>query len=116
MLRFDIYAGSFTKNDQLTASPFKNSFLFIPNVTFSVADQVLPALNNAGANQRRSLEALEGSNESYARGYVDDIYSKWLEDMGLMDETERRATTNLTLGYVTTDVCFTSFFSECCFH
>jgi len=102
--RFDIYAGSFTKNDQLTASPFADAFLFIPNVTFSVANQVLPTLNNAGANERRAMmEARE--HELYGRGDVDTVYSKWLEEMDKKnDGMERRAAQNLTLGYVTTDV------------
>lgn len=103
--RFDIYAGSFTKNDQLTSSPFADSFLFIPNVPFSVANQVLPTLNHVGATQRRAMmEARE--HELYGRGYVDTIYSKWLEEMDKMnDGIARRAAQNLTLGYVTTDVC-----------
>ena len=105
-LRFDVYAGPFTKNDQLTASPFTDSFLFIPNVTFSVANQVLPALNNAGANERRALE--DRKHELYARGYVENVYRAWLEDMDRRNGIERRAATNLTLGYVTTDVCRTS--------
>lgn len=102
--RFDIYAGSFTKNDQLTASPFADAFLFIPNVTFSVANQVLPTLNNAGANERRAMmEARE--HELYGRGYVDTVYSKWLEEMDKKnDGMARRTAQNLTLGYVTTDV------------
>ncbi|KAF8161382.1 Metallo-dependent phosphatase-like protein [Crassisporium funariophilum] len=102
--RFDIYAGSFTKNDQLTASPFADAFLFIPNVPFSVAEQVLPALNNAGANERRALE--EREEELYARGYVDMVYQKWLEEMDERhDGIERRSAKNLTLGYVTDDSC-----------
>lgn len=102
--RFDIYAGSFTKNDQLTASPFADAFLFVPNVTFSVANQVLPTLNNAGANERRAMmEARE--HELYGRGYVDTVYSKWVEEMDKKnDGMARRAAQNLTLGYVTTDV------------
>ena len=112
-----MYSGSFTKNDQLTASPFADSFLFIPNVTFSVANQVLPTLNHAGANQRRALDVLEErEKELYARGYVDTVYRRWLEEMDRRNEIERRAATNLTLGYVTTDVGSTSFFSECRFH
>ena len=107
--RFDIYAGSFTKNDQLTVSPFNNAFLFIPNVTFSDASQILPNLNNAGASQRRAvMEELEARElESYGKGYVDMVYRKWLEEMDAgNDGFERRAAQNLTLGYVTADVCF----------
>jgi hypothetical protein len=103
--RFDVYAGSFTKNDQLTASPFVDSFLFIPDVPFSVANRVLPTLNNAGANERRAMmEARE--HELYGRGYVDTVYRKWLEEMDKRnDGMARRAAQNLTLGYVTIDVC-----------
>jgi hypothetical protein len=50
------------------------------------------------------MEARE--HELYGRGYVDTIYSKWLEEMDKMnDGIARRAAQNLTLGYVTTDVC-----------
>jgi len=107
--RFDIYAGPFTKNDQLTVSPFNNGFLFIPNVTFSDASQILPTLNNAGASQRRAvMEELEARElESYGKGYVDMVYRKWLEEMDARNGGfERRAAQNLTLGYVTADVCF----------
>lgn len=84
--------------------------MFIPNVTLSVANQVLPSLNTAGANERRAIEILEErERELYARGHVDKVYSRWLEEMDSMNEIERRAATNLTLGYVTTDVRRTFF-------
>ncbi|KAI0039404.1 hypothetical protein FA95DRAFT_1585296 [Auriscalpium vulgare] len=104
VLRFDVYVGPFDKNDQLTASPFDDSFLYITNVTLDVANQVLPALNNAGANKKR--EVLEGREEElYRRGAVDMRYRRWLEGMHLRASEERRAATNLTLGYVTKDSC-----------
>ncbi|KAI0369047.1 hypothetical protein BV20DRAFT_424119 [Pilatotrama ljubarskyi] len=106
--RFDVYAGPFTKNDQLTASPFADAFLYIPEVPFSIANQVLPALNNAGANERRELRerALEREREMYARGEVDMRFLKWLEDMDRRSNgPERRAAQNATLGYVTHDDC-----------
>lgn len=102
--RFDIYSGPFTKNDQLTASPFVDIFQFIPNVPFSVANAVLPALNKAGANERRALFEKRNA-ELYGRGEVDTIYRKWLEEMDTRNNgIERRAANNLTLGYVTSDV------------
>lgn len=105
--RFDLYAGPFTKNDQLTASPFTDAFLFIPNVTLSVAEQILPALNGAGASSRRSVPELEEREEFlYERGYVDKRYMEWLEEMDRRGGIERRAAANLTLGYVTHDVSF----------
>ncbi|KAJ7905759.1 Metallo-dependent phosphatase-like protein [Mycena olivaceomarginata] len=106
-LRFDIYAGPFTKNDQLTASPFADSFLYIPNVPFSVANAVLPALNGAGADNRKRDEGVEA--ELWARGYVGTRYREWMESMARRDAElggeARRAAANLTLGYVTTDAC-----------
>ena len=97
--RFDVYAGPFDKNDQLTASPFDDAFLFIPNSTAGVANKILPALNGAGADERR--RAFE---ELYGRGHVEMVYRAWLEDMDRRDGLERRAAKNLTLGYVTSDV------------
>ncbi|KAJ7172261.1 Metallo-dependent phosphatase-like protein [Mycena filopes] len=106
-LRFDIYAGPFTKNDQLTASPFADSFLYIPNVPFAAANAVLPALNGAGADERRRDETVEA--ELWARGYVGTRYTEWLEEMYRRDVEQggeaRRAAANLTLGYVTSDAC-----------
>ncbi|KAH9042283.1 5'-nucleotidase, partial [Lactarius hengduanensis] len=101
-LRFDIYAGPFTKNDQLTASPFTNAFVFIAGVPLGVARAVLPALNGEGANGRRELAE---AAERYARGDVETRYRLWLEDMHARAEPERRAAQNLTLGYVTKDAC-----------
>ena len=94
-LRFDIYKGPFTKNDQLTASSFTDAFLYIADVPLDVASAVLPALNGEGANGRRELAA---------RGDVEMQYRNWLESMYARAGPERRAAQNLTLGYVTQDV------------
>ena len=105
--RFDVFAGSFTKNDLLTATPFKDTFKFIPNVSFSVAERVLSSLNDAGANERRAFQEVlqERENEFHARVYVDDVYRRWLKEMdSRRNQIELAAATNLTLGYVTTDV------------
>ncbi|KAH9039800.1 Metallo-dependent phosphatase-like protein [Lactarius pseudohatsudake] len=101
-LRFDIYSGPFTKNDQLTASPFADAFVFIAGVPLSVASAVLPALNGEGANSRRELAE---AAERYARGDVETRYRLWLEEMHARAGPERRAAQNLTLGYVTKDAC-----------
>ncbi|KIL68725.1 hypothetical protein M378DRAFT_157830 [Amanita muscaria Koide BX008] len=101
--RFDLYAGSFNKNDQLTISPFTDAFQFIANVSLSVASQVLPTLNGLSAAKR----SLDGS---YERGDVEHIYRAWLERMSRVNVWEERDTQtttkqNLTLGYVTQDSC-----------
>ncbi|KAJ7286059.1 Metallo-dependent phosphatase-like protein [Mycena rebaudengoi] len=107
-MRFDIYGGPFTKNDQLTASPFADTFLYIPDVPFSVASAVLPALNGAGEENRRRDEVVEA--ELWARGYVGTRYREWLQEMHNRDvtkgsEARRAAAQKLTLGYVTSDAC-----------
>ncbi|CCM03935.1 uncharacterized protein FIBRA_06087 [Fibroporia radiculosa] len=104
-LRFDVLSGSFTKNDQLTAAPFTDSFLYIPNITFSVASLVLPALNKAGADEKRSLEYMEREMEKYAMGDVSMRYNAWLEEMNERHMERRETTENLNLGYVTQDLC-----------
>jgi len=116
-LRFDLYAGPFTKNDQLTVSPFMDSFRFLSNVPFSIAEATVNTLNKAGANERRTSTSISGlshyeSIKRYAKGDVESIYKAWM--MGMTDRStgmERRATTsaNLTFGYVTKDVSTLSF-------
>ncbi|KAJ6537409.1 Metallo-dependent phosphatase-like protein [Mycena vulgaris] len=98
-LRFDIFAGPFTKNDQLTVLSYADPFLYISNVPFSVANGVLPVLNGApgaGVKNRKRDEAVEA--ELWERG-----------GYGGAEYGARRggtlAVANLTLGYVTTDAC-----------
>lgn len=101
--RFDIYAGTFTRNDQFTTSPFNDAFLYVPEIPFSVAKQVLPTLNAAGSNNRKRDLAVE--EEMYKRGNVDKRYWEWIEEMDKRNAgIEKRAAGNLTLGYVTSDV------------
>ncbi|KAL6305140.1 Metallo-dependent phosphatase-like protein [Sparassis latifolia] len=106
-LRFDIYGGAFTKNDQLTSAPFTDSFLYIPDVPFSVANQVLPALNGDGASEKRSTESLDREMERYARGDVSLRFDSWLREMDRKTGAQKRSSVpeNLTLGYVTEDGC-----------
>jgi hypothetical protein len=110
--RFDIYAGPFTKNDQLTVNPFLNGFQYMPDVPLRNANQVLAVLNQPISNSRRDggmSELEERERELYAAGDVEMVYRRWLEEMGArgMEEMRRRGvedTRNYTLGYVTKDV------------
>ncbi len=101
--RFDVYAGTFTKNDQLTASPFTDIFFYIPEVPRKVALDTLQMMNENGSeNRKRSLEREE---ELYRRGDVRARYMDWLSDMDQRSfGLGRRIANNLTLGYVTKDV------------
>lgn len=116
-LRFDLYAGPFTRNDQFTTSSFPDSFLYLPNIPLSIAEAAVNTLNDAGANERRSLSSATGVGlaemvgqyydtiKRYAKGDVDSIYQAWLMDMDKLSGIERREMVNLTLGYVTQDSC-----------
>ena len=105
-LRFDIYLGSFTKNDQLTASPFTDAFQYISGVPLGIAKAVLPILNGEGLNEKRGLFEQEArAAERYAHGNVEGLYMRWLAEMRSYAGPELGAAKNLTPGYVTHDVC-----------
>ncbi|KAJ3896383.1 Metallo-dependent phosphatase-like protein [Lentinula edodes] len=108
--RFDIYSGTFDKNDQISASPFTDAFMFIKDLPLGVAQEVLPALNAAGADERRKRDLgsvlRERESEMWKRGYVNMRYMEWLDEMDRRhDGAVKRASQNLTLGYVTSDSC-----------
>ncbi|EJD02037.1 uncharacterized protein FOMMEDRAFT_86703 [Fomitiporia mediterranea MF3/22] len=117
--RFDILKGAFTKNDQLTASPFTNSFLFVSGVEYGVAKQVVGKLNEeygADGKRKRSTRSTRRRGEwmktLYEKGDVEMRYNAWLEDMDLRyrvlsGELGRRDDNETvgTMGYVTTDSC-----------
>lgn len=109
-MRYDILAGSFTKNDQFVALPFADAFLVFPNVTFGIAKGVLDGLNGQSTDTKRAL--FEGrESQLYASGSVDHIYNAWLREMSQQYSAalERRALFGPrpvphSLGYVTNDV------------
>ncbi|THV06273.1 hypothetical protein K435DRAFT_645636, partial [Dendrothele bispora CBS 962.96] len=124
-LRFDIYSGPFTKNDQLTASPFADAFNYIPGVEWGVALGVRGALDEAGEARRirkrdGGLGGLGGlgnelekrEEELYRRGDVRKRYMDWMASQvrrhdtpDASDKDENEDEEDLTLGYVTTDSC-----------
>ncbi|OTA84953.1 hypothetical protein M434DRAFT_400273 [Hypoxylon sp. CO27-5] len=54
-VRFDMYKGPFTYDDQFIVSPFLDHFLYIPGVPYDIASNLLQSLNNAGASQKRNV-------------------------------------------------------------
>ena len=105
-VRYDVFKGSFTKNGAITALPFKDAFVYAPNVSASIAMQVENALNGVSAPEKRGLE--ERDVELYGRGSVQKRYDEWLREMSKRHYGfERRIAENLTYGYKTTDVGFT---------
>ncbi|KAI1076330.1 Metallo-dependent phosphatase-like protein [Whalleya microplaca] len=54
-VRFDMYKGPFTYDDSFIVSPFRDIFLYIPQVPYDIASKLLDSLNNAGASQKRDF-------------------------------------------------------------
>ncbi|EJD40221.1 hypothetical protein AURDEDRAFT_139045 [Auricularia subglabra TFB-10046 SS5] len=108
--RFDVLKGPFTLNDAFIVSPFYNTFVYIPDVPFNIARQVGPLLNVSDLPSKRSNGALfDLDTRTLERADVDAYYETWTHDMwhrfsGPSNEL-RRADSDLTLGYVTTDSC-----------
>ncbi|KZV60412.1 hypothetical protein PENSPDRAFT_760009 [Peniophora sp. CONT] len=98
-LRFDIFKGSFTKNDQLTVLPRTNVFLYIANITLSQGQKVLAGLNGDASVARRDLVKDSAEEEYEAR------YHEWIRDMAQAHFAKRDVAEDLTLGYVTEDSC-----------
>ncbi|KAG2141185.1 Metallo-dependent phosphatase-like protein [Suillus bovinus] len=99
-LRFDLYKGSFTKNDQLTIMQYKDTFLYIANVTSSIANQVLPALDSPAVMKRRRDE----TQAEFFSHEIDDTWDgAWSEEI---DDGGQEATSgDWSFGYVTKDSC-----------
>ncbi|KAF8485567.1 Metallo-dependent phosphatase-like protein [Gautieria morchelliformis] len=106
-LRFDLHAGSFTRNDQFIVSPFTDTFEYLDNVPSSVANKILDELNRSGlpARRKRDLEDDFEALELLNQGNPSAVYKKWMWDQWDQWNMEHRDPTNLTLGYVTKDAC-----------
>jgi hypothetical protein len=78
LLRFDIFKGTFTKNDQLIASPYNDSFAYIPNVPLSVAKQVPDEINknNGKVTKRKAKREENWEERMWRRGYVDHRFDE----------------------------------------
>ncbi|KAL4079062.1 Metallo-dependent phosphatase-like protein [Scleroderma citrinum] len=79
VLRYNIFKGPFTQNDQITASPYPDVIAYFPDVNFTVANNVTAWLNTHPtpcSNLRK-------------RGDIDAHYPIWLE----------KATSHVSLGH-----------------
>ena len=108
VLRFDMFAGTFDRNDQLTTSPFTDAFVYVPSVTYGTVKQVLAALNDASTSDKKRGLRKKWIQELYARGEIEMRYRAWLEEMYARSKTyglsPRDDAENATIGYTTTDV------------
>ena len=108
VLRYDIYAGEFDQNDQLTAAPYADGLWCIPNVPLADAVKAADNMNkphDAGSNGQAysSVDLREARRREIEK--VDMIHRNWLLQMSAQHaDQELLEQEDLTLGYVTTDV------------
>lgn len=104
-IRFDMYKGPFTYDDSFIVSPFRDAFLYIPDVPYAQASTLLNSLNNAGASGKRSLGYMPVERDICA----DPLVEPWSEvkrDGALSSSlrgVSRRQVVDLVPGYTTTD-------------
>jgi hypothetical protein len=101
-IRFDLYKGPFTYDDQFIVSPFTDAFLYVPEVPCGLASTVLDSLNNAGASEKRSLGYMPVERDFCVDPMVAPLGARDVFDHSHTAIT-RRQVVDLTAGYTTTD-------------
>ncbi len=104
-IRFDLFRGPFTYDDAFIVSPFTDGFQYIPNIPYTMASQVLTALNSSPDSKKRDLEF-----SNFGAMAVIERYSCLDPTLGAVSTTTdlkfrgiSRRTQVVTPGYVTTD-------------
>ncbi|MBW0484402.1 hypothetical protein O181_024117 [Austropuccinia psidii MF-1] len=88
-MRFDVFAGNFTFNDQFIVTPFDNMFQYVPDVPRQTAEKLLAETNKVstiksetvGVRLRRILQSTDNleKDENYHLGHdIDQHYRDWL--------------------------------------
>ncbi|WWD18629.1 hypothetical protein CI109_103082 [Kwoniella shandongensis] len=118
-LRFDLFAGTFDRNDELTISPFVNAFYYA-RLSAGLARNITEQLNRAGASKllptvpstkREEEQRVQATYDEWMRSQWED----YVESQGVVDiefegqQTVFSSATTVkkpsTLGYVTKDAC-----------
>lgn len=103
-IRFDLYKGPFTYDDQFIVSPFLDAFLYVPEVPCNLASTVLDALNNAGANEKRNFGSMPVERDICVDPMVAPLGARDVfEHSHIHTAVTRRQVVDLTPGYTTTD-------------
>jgi 2',3'-cyclic-nucleotide 2'-phosphodiesterase (5'-nucleotidase family) len=105
-IRFDLYKGPFTYDDFFIVSPFVDIFMYVPEVPCSLASTVLDSLNNAGANEKRSLGYMPVLQERdiCVNPTTSPLVSRDMEaHVHVNSAITRRQVVDLVAGYTTTD-------------
>jgi hypothetical protein len=112
-LRFDLYAGAFTKDDQATIAIYNDTFRYVESVPLSVVEEAIKALNTAAPKKSSSttIELSPREGRDYDLAQVDSTYRAWLLGMSELAIAKRSSEDDRTVGYVTKDVIILSFSS-----
>ncbi|KAK7211356.1 hypothetical protein V2G26_018534 [Clonostachys chloroleuca] len=97
-IRFDLYKGPFTYDDNFVVSPFRDVFRYLPDVPFDKASQVLAKLNK-GTVAKRDFASMPISRDDCVDPLVGALT---LRDMHQERGIVRRQET-ITPGYATKD-------------
>ncbi|KAK4049583.1 hypothetical protein OIV83_004081 [Microbotryomycetes sp. JL201] len=109
-IRFDIFKGEFTRNDQWIILPFTNRFLFVSGVKYSVVKRLLPYLNLVGEHHlaRSTADNMTvASIQAAESARIEHVYRESLTRSANAFYRSRpdQAAQNKSLGYVTYDAC-----------
>ncbi|TGJ83897.1 hypothetical protein E0Z10_g4861 [Xylaria hypoxylon] len=104
-IRFDMYKGPFTYDDNFIISPFLDAFLYIKDVPYAQASTLLGALNNAGASGKRSLGYMPVERDICVDPLVEPLneIKRDGELWSSLRGVTRRQVVDLVPGYTTTD-------------
>lgn len=114
-IRFDLAKGPFTYDDSFIVIPFKNKFLYIPDVPFQYASQVLDILNAGPFIRKRGIESRDLETRDFNFPVLtplaepNECKNPPLPAAHLRSRStgprivRRQDTSELTPGYVTTD-------------
>ncbi|KAI1810933.1 ser/Thr protein phosphatase family [Poronia punctata] len=108
-VRFDMYKGPFTNDDNYIVSPFQDAFLYLADVPFAQASTVFDELNRRGASGKKKKRSDLGTMSTVRDICVDPIVG--MRDEGLFERhgdaaprgITRRQVVDLVPGYTTTD-------------
>ncbi|KAH6604232.1 hypothetical protein Trco_007678 [Trichoderma cornu-damae] len=97
-IRFDLHQGPFTYDDNFIVSPFRDVFLYVPDVPYDLAKTILPKLNKGPVNKRHlaTMPVPRDSCTDPSLGYL--TRREMRESHGVVRRQEI-----VTSGYVTTD-------------
>lgn len=101
-VRFDMYKGPFTYDDQFIVSPFTDIFLYVPEVPYALASSLLGSLNNAGASQKRNLGVMPVERDICVDPPLGQLGVRH-EEQHVSPRITRRQVIDLVPGYTTSD-------------